>query len=65
MDDAVRRLRGITQTIQLRHIAAEDLHPNAAERLSAGVRTAERDHMMARLDELRNQVGADEPRGAC
>lgn len=55
VDDAVGRLRGGAQPVQVVHVAAEDLRPGTGERPGAHVRTAEPDHAMACVDQFRNQ----------
>ena len=60
VDDAVGRLCGGAQAVEIIHVAAEDLRPGSGERLGARVRTAEPDHVMACADQFRNQRRADE-----
>ena len=64
VDDAVGRLCGGAQAVQVVHVAAEDLRPGTGERLGARVRTAEPDHVMACADEFRNEIGTDKAGGA-
>jgi len=53
-----------TQAVQVVHVAAEDLRPATGERLGARIRTAEPDHVMACVDEFRNQKRTDKAGGA-
>lgn len=52
VDDAVGRLCGGVQAVQVVHVAAEDLRPGTSGRLGARVRTTEPDHVMACVDEF-------------
>jgi hypothetical protein len=65
VDDAVGRLCGDAQTVQVVHVAAEDLCPGTGECLGPRVRPAEPDHAMACADKFRNQKGTDKAGGAC
>ena len=65
VDDAVGRLCGGAQAVQVVHVAAKDLCPGPGERLGARVRTAEPDHVMACVDEFRDEKGTDKASCAC
>ncbi len=65
VDDAVGQLCGGAQAVQVVHVATENLRPGMGERLGARVRTAEPDHVMACVDEFRNEKATDKAGGAC
>ena len=64
VDDAVSRLCGGAQAVQVVHVAPEDFRPGTGKRLGARVRAAEPDHVMACADEVRNEIGTDKASGA-
>jgi hypothetical protein len=49
------------RAVEVVDVTAEDLRPGTRERLGACVRTAEPDHMMACVDEFRNEKGPIKP----
>ena len=63
MDDAVGRLCGGAQAVQVVHVAAEDLGSYLAKGLGTRVRTVEPDDAIACVDEFRNMKGIDEASG--
>ena len=65
VDDAACRLCGDAQAVQIVYVAAEDVCPGAGERLGARVRTAEPDHVMACIDQFRNQIRTDKAGSSC
>ena len=64
MDDSVGRVRGGVQLVQIVQIPADNLRPGARQGLGAVGLTAEPDHPMAGGDKFRNEIGANEARGA-
>jgi hypothetical protein len=58
---AVGRLCGGAQAVQVVRVAAGDLRPRPGERLGARIRMAEPGHVMACVDEFRNEKGTDKP----
>ena len=59
MDDVVGRLWGDVQAVQVVHVAAKDLRSGTGEHIGAPVRTVERDHVMACVDEFGSEKGTD------
>ena len=65
VDDAISRRCADPEAVQVVEVAAEHLRPGTGKRLGARIRTAEPDHMVARLNEFRNEMRTDEAGGAC
>ena len=60
MDHAVHGAGGAPQAVEVFKIAAMRLGARGGERLGRGVRPRQAEHLMARLEEFRNNGGADE-----
>jgi hypothetical protein len=54
------RLCSDAQTVQVVHVAAKDFRSRTGECLGASIRTAEPNHLMTCVDQLRNERRADE-----
>ena len=64
VDHPVRCRRAAPQAVQVFEIASVHLGPGGGERRGALVRASEAEHRVPRLDEILNDGGADEARGA-
>ena len=64
VDHAVRSRRAAPQAVQVLEIAPVHLDPGGGERRGALVRAGEAQHRVARLDEIPDDLGADEARRA-
>ncbi len=59
VDHAVRHGRALAEAFEVVKIAAMHLGARGRERLGAGIRAREAQHLMARVDELRNDGRTD------